>query len=582
MSRTAKRLIRPLNNLRSGAAYPASRKQVREDVLNEEEQLYLIGKARTMPGTANELQSASNRYHQNGAAEKVLGAVYTPPRVAAALTRWAVRSASDKVLDPSSGEGVFMSAARTRLADLGARRPQCVGVDVHAQTAAATGAVCEDFFSWVRSAPKFDVVVGNPPFIRSHLFPEGSRRLAFGEMVRMGLKPSRLMSTWAPFLAVCCSVLVPTGRLAMVIPEELLHVGYAQELREFLVRRFRRVIVCLPSHEIFQEVQQAVVLLLCDNENAAESGILSIEYPALEEGDFDDLTPAEPWAWNPKWTHLFLTAQERRLVNQWWPRLDWRPFRAYGRVEVGVVTGDNDFFVLDEDQAGAFGEKHLMPIVGGAKDLRGITFGANDFRRVLSEKRPAFLLRLDAPVDQLPKPIRAYLELGEQRNVHIRYKCRIRDPWYAVPSAWESDALLLRQSGEMPRLVHLAKKCTATDTVHRVTWDRPSLGKRHSVSFMNTCTLMASELTGRSYGGGVLELMPSEANRLPLPEPSTALDDIFEAVDERVRSRNFYDALALVDEVVMPGWMSRGARQSAENILAKLIKRRKTRYHANH
>ncbi len=185
-------------------------------------------------------------------------------------------------------------------------------------------------------------------------------------------------------------------------------------------------------------------------------------------------------------------------------------------------------------------------------------------------------------MDQLTKPIRAYLELGEQRNVNQRYKCRIRDPWYAVPSAWESDALLLRQAGEMPRLVHLAKKCTATDTVHRVTWDRPTLGKRHSVGFMNTWTLMASELTGRSYGGGVLELMPSEANRLPLPEPSAALDDIFEAVDERVRSRNFYDALALVDEVVMPGWMSRGARQSAENILAKLIKRRKTRYHANH
>jgi hypothetical protein len=84
MSRTAKRLICPLDNLRSGTAYPASRKQVREDVLKEEEQLYLIGKARTMPDTADELQSASNRYHQNGASEKVLGAVYTPPRVAAA------------------------------------------------------------------------------------------------------------------------------------------------------------------------------------------------------------------------------------------------------------------------------------------------------------------------------------------------------------------------------------------------------------------------------------------------------------------------------------------------------------------
>ena len=98
---------------------------------------------------------------------------------------------------------------------------------------------------------------------------------------------------------------------------------------------------------------------------------------------------------------------------------------------------------------------------------------------------------------------------------------------------------------------------------------------------MNTWTLLAGELTGRSYGGGVLELMPSEANRLPLPEPTAGLDGIFEAVDERVCSRSFFDALTLVDEVVMPDWMSASNRQEAEKIVAKLIDRRKTRHHAN-
>ena len=39
----------------------------------------------------------AHRYRKNGAREKVLGAVYTPPRVAAALTRWAVRASSDAV-----------------------------------------------------------------------------------------------------------------------------------------------------------------------------------------------------------------------------------------------------------------------------------------------------------------------------------------------------------------------------------------------------------------------------------------------------------------------------------------------------
>jgi adenine-specific DNA-methyltransferase len=518
-----------------------------------------------------------HRYRKNGAREKVLGAVYTPPRVAAALTRWAVRTSTDTVLDPSCGEGVFLSAVRTRLADLGARKPQCVGVDIHPETAAQTGAVCSDFFAWVSSATKQDVIVGNPPFIRSHLFPESSRALAFAAMERMKLHPSRLMSTWAPFLALCCGLIKPGGRLAMVVPEELLAVGYAEELRGFLLRHFHRVVVCFPDANIFPEVQQAVVLLLCESGVEKPAGLFTIEYSDLEQGNYDATQATAPWAWNTKWSHLFLSARERRLLNQWWPALGWLPFKEYGRVEVGIVTGDNDFFLLRSPDAERFPQNHLVPIITSARDLRGIRFGTEDFRQVVAENRPAYLLNLQAPRSMLVPSEREYLEMGERQKVSQRYKCRVREPWYAVPSVWEPDAILLRQAGDMSRLVHLAKKCAATDTIHRVTWHQPSLGRRHTVSFMNTWTLLASELTGRSYGGGVLELMPGEANRLPLPEPVHALEELFDFVDERVRSRNPFAAVEAVDQVVLPKQMANLERESLRCTLDKLIQRRKTK-----
>jgi len=545
--------------------------------LKEEEQLYLIDSARNAQRTDTAAEPVKSRYHQSEAAEKIRGAVYTPPRVAAALTRWAVRTRNDKVLDPACGEGVFLSAARTRLADLGARRPECLGVDIDQATAAKSGAICADFFKWLPTAPKVDVVVGNPPFIRSHLFPEASRTAAFTEMVKMGLRPSRLMSTWAPFLALCCKALNEHGRLAMVIPEELLAVGYATGLRRFLLARFKKVIICFPSEGIFPGVQQAVVLLLCDNEANGKTGLLTIDYSSLEEGDYQALNSAAAWQWNQKWTHLFLSSRERTRLNDWWPHLDWQPFSSYGRVEVGIVTGDNHYFILNRQQARSFNQKNLVPIVTSAKVLRGIRFGADDFKKVLAEGCPALLLNLREPKEKLSNSERSYLDLGEQKNVSKRYKCRIRDPWYAVPSVWAPDGLLLRQAGEMPRLVHLSKKYAATDTIHRVTWRTPSLGRRHAASFMNTWTLMAAEITGRSYGGGVLELMPSEANQLPMPEPKANLDKVFGAVDESVRSRNFYDAVSIVDNLVMPKWMSGAEKCSAESILRNLISRRKTR-----
>jgi adenine-specific DNA-methyltransferase len=519
----------------------------------------------------------THRYRKNGALSKVLGAVYTPPRVASALTRWAVRSSNDTVLDPSCGEGVFLSAVRTRLSDLGARKPQCVGVDIDPKTAAQSGAICSDFFAWASSAPKQDVIVGNPPFVRSHLFPESSRVLAFAIMARMGFRPSRLMSTWSPFLAVCCGLLKPTGRLAMVIPEELLAVGYAEEMREFLLRHFRRVVICFPDANIFPEVQQAVVLLLCENSAEAQTGLFTIQYSDLEEGNQDATLAAQPWKWNAKWSHLFLSTRERSCVDHWWPEIGWQPFSQYGRVEVGIVTGDNDFFVLRPRDAGRFPEDNLVPIITSARAMKGIRFDTDDFRQVVAEDRPAYLLNLQQPLSMLAPAVRDYLEVGERQKVSQRFKCRVRDPWYAVPSVWQPDAILLRQAGDMARLIHLTKKCAATDTIHRVTWKQPSRGKRHAASFMNTWTLLASELTGRSYGGGVLELMPGEANKLPIPEPVEALEGIFDEVDDKVRSRDMFAAVETVDDVVLPRRLPQADKNLLRQTLDKLIQRRKTK-----
>ena len=492
-------IAKPTRKSRVLRCKKADRIQRPLELAEDWEQLYLLDApvARQKPDT----EDVVSRYHQNGSRAKVLGAVYTPPRVAAALTRWAIRSPSDRALDPSCGEGVFLSAARARLAELGARRPECMGVDIDPQTAATSGAICSDFFQWVRSAPKYDVVLGNPPFIRSHLFSEKSRTLAFTGMVQMRLRPSRLMSTWAPFLALSCKPLSENGRLGMVIPEELLHVGYAQELRRFLLTRFKRVIVCFPPNGIFPEVQQAVILLLCDNYGDGEARLFTMEYVDLEEGNFESLGSAGSWAWNPKWTHLFLDSRQRDIVDQYWQQLDWQPLRSYGRVEVGVVTGDNEFFIVNQERASQFDKKHLVPIVTSARDLQGIKFTADDFLQVLSQNRPAFLLKVQEPLDQLPAGLRSYLRSGEREYVNARFKCRSREPWYAVPSVWESDALLLRQAGEMPRLVHLSKRCTATDTIHRVRWNNTSHAKRQTVGFMNSWTLLMAELTGRSYGG---------------------------------------------------------------------------------
>lgn len=523
-----------------------------------------------------------NRYQENGSVEKLRGAVYTPPRIATTLVKWAIRAANDRVLDPACGDGVFLTAATKRLIELGHSQPQPAGVDIDPQAAADTNAVCDDFFAWAEDAPKFEAIVGNPPFIRSHLFPETSRQLAFKQMKAIGLRPSRLMSTWAPFVAVASKLLSEQGRLAFVVPEELLHVKYAAQLREFLLERFRRVIVCLPDENLFPSVQQAVVLLLCDNERTGQTGLFAATYSELTEGETFRPTPAPAWDWTPKWTHLFLTTPERECISSGLQELAWEPFSAYGRVQVGVVTGYNRFFIVSQQKAAELGSDYFTPIVTKTQDLRGLELSPEIFDDLADKGRPAYLLDTSNPIETLPDALRNYLDTGRQRGINERYKCRNRDPWYGVPSIWPADALLFRQAGEIPKLVHLSTQITATDTIHRVHWHDPALGKQHVAGFLNTWTLLFCELTGRSYGGGVLELMPGEANRLPIPPPTPSLSDIFGKLDQLARQRKHFEVIDLVDNIVLPLSISTNMRKDARDILLKLIARRKNKGNGNH
>jgi adenine-specific DNA-methyltransferase len=136
---------------------------------------------------------------------KVRGGYYTPPLVASWLADWAIGSGAEQVLEPSAGDGVFARAVTARLTHQG----QLTAVELLSEEASkiedadATGrttVVRGDVFSWWDQShrPQFDVVIGNPPFIRYQHFPEAHRQVAFTLMRDYGLAPSRLTKCVGP------------------------------------------------------------------------------------------------------------------------------------------------------------------------------------------------------------------------------------------------------------------------------------------------------------------------------------------------------------------------------------------------
>ena len=93
----------------------------------------------------------------------------------------------------------------------------------------------DDFHHFCLSTSRrFDLVVGNPPFICYQYYDEGQQRLASEIFSKVGLKRSKLTNAWVTFVVGCSQLLKEHGKMGFVIPSELLQVTYAQQLRQFL------------------------------------------------------------------------------------------------------------------------------------------------------------------------------------------------------------------------------------------------------------------------------------------------------------------------------------------------------------
>jgi hypothetical protein len=154
--------------------------------------------------------------------------------------------------------------------------------------------------------------------------------------------------------------------------------------------------------------------------------------------------------------------------------------------------------------------------------------------------------------ERLPRGAQNYIRAGEAQQLHGRYKCRIRSPWYAVPSVYASAIGMLKRSHHFPRLILNKAGAYTTDTAYRIRSESVPPEKL-VFCFVNSLTALTAELEGRHYGGGVLELVPSEIERLLVPLPSGEEYDLFR-LDKAVRAVGDADALLCrQDEIVLRG-----------------------------
>ncbi|MHB8032543.1 SAM-dependent methyltransferase [Clostridium botulinum] len=501
---------------------------------------------------------------------KLRGGYYTSNKIADFITKWAIRDSNVNILEPSCGDGSFIYTSVNRLKDFGINHDdlysKVLGIELdeeEASKARSYGAniINCDFFSYYKDniykKNKFDVILGNPPFIRYQNFNKEFREIAFGIMQELGFKPNKLTNIWLPFLILSSYALSNNGRLGMVIPAELFQVDYAAETRAFLSEYFDKLTIITFKKLLFEDAQQEVVLLLGEK-TSINKGIQAIELESSEELKDLEVENIEQYEIkeldhdSEKWVKYYLSNKEINLMR----RLRNSPLLTNTtdlfEVNVGVVSGQNDFFIMNKSTVEKYNlRKHTRDIVGKADHVKGIIFNNSNLKELEDANKKVFIFTPNnLEYENLSEEEKLYIDFGVEQEYNTGYKCRIRKLWYIVPQSWYPEAFMLRQVHACPKIIVNQTEATTTDTLHKIRFKKNVNPNHVACSFINSFTFALCEITGRSYGGGVLTFEPGEVRKLLIPMRGAEklnIDDI----DQNLRKDKIGEVLDNNDSILL-------------------------------
>ena len=531
--------------------------------------------------------------------KKENGSYYTPDIIADFI----VKRVFDKrhytlpdklqVLEPSVGDGVFVKAlldskstkGREITLELIERESEELKKAISVANNFKTKSVkltshLGDYLEFEKSSnKKYDLIVGNPPYIKkNHL---SKRQLELCEKIhkKVNLSNKKIKNIWTAFLIGAVESLNESGIICFVLPAELLQVSYAKELRDHLRKVLNKIEIFAFNELVFEGVEQDVIIVI-GSKSSKQKGVSFFQANKLVDLKKPELIPGNTNIDRDtldKWTNYILSEEELFFLDTF--KRDLKAVKDYSNVQVGIVTAVNDFFIIKKSEAIRLKlTPYCKPILQKSSFMpAALTVNPSDFESLKNKDKPVFVLSFpDRSEVSLPKVVRDYLKFGERKGINKGYKCELRNNWFHVPSIWFSEGVFIKRSNLLPRIMVNQAKLNVTDAFYRISMKNDYEIDCLAFSFFNTLSLIFTELEGRFYGGGVLELIPSEFKNIPVPYFKVKQKD-FERLDKMLRSKesvnnilNYTDNLILRDNLKL----SKHKITKIKGIYKKLVNRR--------
>lgn len=523
--------------------------------------------------------------------KKELGQYNTPTDAAKIIVSWAIRRSDERILEPSFGACGFLEAAANQLNLLGSDEPtrNLFGCDVDKDVFAeyltpklrpnqVSHFLHRDFLSTEPAdfdGELFDVVVGNPPYVSYHNMPATVRRVAERSIDRLGVELRPKASLWAYFLLHATSFLRMGGRMAWILPSSFLFADYSDQIKRHIASSFERTIIVQLGQRLFlsEGTEEMSAILLAENKRPEDIEMNQVEFEYADTLSglglvIDSLQRRQgiPVPLNGRFTATLMSEETSRSMKALEAAVQVVSLGEVAHVGIGIVTGANEFFIVDQVTADRnnLPQTCLRPILSKFSMAAGLALTCNDLNMARFENRKCLLVDTAHPDLELRgSALRTYLASMPRLQRRTVKTFKKRELWHHPDDGRIPDAFFPYMYHHGPHIILNEAQTTSTNTIHRV-YFKDLLENRGvtndiwhkvcAISILSTYSQLSGEQEGRSYGAGVLKHEPSEACRIRLVLPhgldEHEIETTFRNIDTALRNRRHDEARRCADDFV--------------------------------
>jgi hypothetical protein len=385
--------------------------------------------------------------------------------------------------------------------------------------------------------PRVHACLCNPPYTRHQLLRRTYKnRIAESLSRRIGVPIDRRASLYLYFFLHALEFLRPEGRLAFIMPSQVLETDYARQLRSFLARNYRiRAVILIDEHcEIFHDAIVSPCLFLIENSKPNGNSSTFIKVRAWSDSIWASLQGMSKKSatdikvlrilqsdliYARKWSNILrqgdcelLTSDSNAMIH----------LGSIANVVRGIATGANDVLTLSESTVKQLGieKRFLKPVLAKASYLVSEELDASEFKRILRSGRKAWLLFCSKPKTELGGTrVLSYLKKAEKKGYHRRALTGARHPWYRTERRDPAPILFTYMSNSRPRFIYNQIHALNLNNLHGIYLKSRKLrSKKHVeqlVRILNS-DLVVDQLqtVGRNYARGLLKVEPKELEQV--------------------------------------------------------------------